>query len=287
MAICYPDNAIWPDPSVLPVEPTQPEDESGLPEYEEAMAAYELAVLQVEIALEFAWTTLQTLSAYQIAICPITVRPSQARCGGGSYFIAPVLGPIGSSFWPYVVNGQWLNAVCNDGEGCGCGRVQQVILPGPVGDIVEVVIDGVTLDPADYRVDSGNKLVRQDGDVWPSCQNFNLPAGEVGTFTVTYYHGATADRLVRYAAGILADEYLKAITGSGECRLPSGTTEIVRQGITISVNQNFFEDGNTGIPEVNAVIRRFNPYGARMPSQIFSLDRQPARQTTWSAPAGS
>jgi len=287
VALCYPDNAIWPDPSVLPVEPDPPVDpDNPTDEEKAAQLAYELAMVQVEIALGLAWTTLQTLSAYQIAICPITVRPSARGCARGSYFIAPVTGPMGSSFWPYVINGQWLNAVCRDGEGCECGIIHEIHLPGPVGGVEEVMIDGEVLDPAAYRVDGGYKLVRQDGEPWPGCQNFNLPAGEVGTFTVTYYHGATADQLVRWAAGVLADEYLKAITGQ-ECRLPSGTTSVVRQGITMEVNANFFEDGNTGIPEVNAVIQRFNPYGSKMPTQMFSLDRKPARQTTVHSPESS
>lgn len=268
MAICHPDNAIWPDPSVI----LPPEDASP-----EAVALLEQ---QVSIALGLAWSTLQVLSAYSLAICPAVVRPSSERCAWGSYFIAPVEGPMLSSFWPTVRNGQWYNLVCSDHDGfCDCSTVRHVALPSPVGGIVEVNIDGVVLPASAYRVDDGFRLVRQDGEGWPLTQDFSKPAGEVGTFTVTFYQGAVEDVTVRYAAGVLASEYLLAILGQ-DCRLPAGTTQIVRQGITYEVQADFFQQGMTGLPEVDAVIQRFNPYGLRTPPKIFSLDRRPARRTT-------
>lgn len=275
MALCHPDNAIWPDPSVI-----DPAD---------GATAEEVALLEqrVEIALGLAWSTLQVLSAYQIAICPITVRPSGRGCAHGSYFIAPVVGPAGSPFWPTVRNGQWLNVWCGHNGQCSCDHVNAVTLPGPVGSIDSVVINGVTLDPEVYRVDNGNSLVRQDGAGWPLCQNFDLPLGEDGVFSVTYYHGATADLLVRYAAGILADEYLKAIVNPNECRLPAGTTQVVRQGISFELQATLFDNGRTGIAEVDAVIQRYNPFGQRVPPSIFSLDRKPARQQTYTPSVGS
>jgi len=268
MAICHPDNAIWPDPTlIVPADGASPEEIS-------------LLAQQEEIALGLAWTTLQVLTAYSIAICPATVRPASRECAWGSYLIAPVEGPAMSSFWPTVRNGQWLNLVCSHGPiNCGCTHVNEIILPGPVGGIVEVVIDGVVLPASAYRVDDYFRLVRQDGESWPLTQDFNKPAGEVGTFTVTYYHGAVEDVTVRYAAGVLAQEYLQAMLGQ-DCRLPAGTTQIVRQGITYEVQADFFQQGKTGISEVDAVVQRFNPYGLRTPPKIFSLDRPPARRTT-------
>jgi len=273
-AICFPDNAIWPNPSVI-VAPEDATEEEQL-----------LLEQQVTIALTYAWTSLQLLSAYQIAICPVTVRPCKPACAGGSYFVAPVTGPAGSPFWPTVRNGQWLNIWCGHQSSCECVAVEELVLPGPVGAIVEVRIDGTALDPSAYRVDNGNHLVRHDGGKWPACQDFNLPAGEDGTFTVTYYHGSTADILVRYAAGVLATEWLAALQNR-DCRLPAGTTAIVRQGITIEVNTGLFVDGKTGIPEVDTVLDRYNPYALRTPPGVYSRDRLPARGTTWAPPEAS
>lgn len=275
MALCHPDNAIWPDPSVI--EPAQ----DATPE--------EVALLEqrVEIALGLGWSTLQTLTAYQIAVCPITVRPSGQGCAHGSYFIAPVEGPAGAPFWPLVRNGQWVNVWCGHANACSCDRVDAVILPGPVGAIESVIVNGEVLDPEVYRVDNGNQLVREDGERWPLCQNFNRPIGEQDTFAVTYYHGSTADLLVQFAAGVLADEYLKALVNPNECRLPAGTTQVVRQGISYEVQTSLFENGRTGIAEVDSVIQRFNPFGQRVPPSIFSLDRRPARMQTIAPQQGS
>lgn len=272
---CYPDNAIYPDPSIIPVAPA--EDAT-----EQEVAAYELALMQFEIATLRAWTTLQVLSAYQIAICPVTVRPCAERCSGGSYFIAPVDGPWGAPFWPLFIGGGAVNILlgCSCSGDCSCSWTRDVRLPGPVGAIARVELDGVTLDPSAYRVDNGNRLVREDGEGWPFCQNMNLPLGEVGTFGVTYWHGATSDVLVRYAAGVLATEYLAAMMG-GECRLPSGVTQVIRQGVTFEVEKDMFESGLTGIDEVDSVTARYNPFRVKLPAQVYSLDDLPPRRTTY------
>jgi hypothetical protein len=276
MALCHPDTVIWPDPSVIvPPEGATPEEIA-------------LLELRVELALGYAWTTLQVLTAYQISVCPITVRPCSQSCAEGSYFVAPVDGPAGAPFWPYLINGQMVNILCRcNSDPCGCSTVQEIRLPGPVGSVVEVLIDGVPLEDDAYRIDNGNRLVRQDGEGWPFCQDFNKPIGEENTFAVTYYHGSTADGLVQYAAGVLADEFLKAITGHKKCRLPSGTTQIIRQGITMEIEKDMFELGLTGIPEVDAVTARYNPFREKMPSRVFSFDQPQVRQTTWGVGSGS
>lgn len=272
MTLCYPPTAIWPDPSVLPPDPVDPDN----PTPEE-----QLAEQQIEVALGLAWTTLQVLTAYQLAICPISVRPCRKQCAFGTYFIAPVFGgPMTAPFWPSVSNGVWTNIWCGHSGECGCTRIREVKLIGPVGGIESVMIDGEVIDPSAYRVDDGHKLVRQDGQEWPVCQDMNAPAGEDNTFVITYYHGAVDDITVRWAAGILADEYLKAVLGDDDCRLPAGTTNVVRQGVSFELQTDLFENGITGIREVDAVIRRFNPYIQRMPSSIYSLDRKGPRVTT-------
>lgn len=269
---CYPDTIIWPDESVLPDD--LPDDADEL---EQVAHAREL--LDIEIATARAWSTLQVLSAYQISICPVTVRPCKASCRDGSYFTAPLAaGPGHSPFFPRVRNGVWTNVWCGHTDDCSCTGVRKIALTAPVGGIASVVIDGEPLPTDAYRIDNGVELVRQDGDDWPTCQDMNLPAGSVGTFEVTYYHGATADLLVRYAAGTLATEYLQAQKGL-ECRLPSGTVSVVRQGVTIEMQADLFENGMTGILEVDSVIARYNPYHAKMPAAMFSLDRLPPRQT--------
>lgn len=262
MSACVPDNAIWPDPSIL----DNPE----------------ITADQIERALAYGWGMIQTLSGYSISICPITVRPPAGRGGGRSYTIAPVNWIHDAPFHPIQTNtGDLVNVLCCGDNECGCDWVRGVHLPGPVGPIVSVVIGGVEIPPSAYRVDDNHMLVRQDGEAWPYSQDQNLPAGDPGTFLVTYYRGAVADGLVRYAAGTLASEYLKAVTGDTDCRLPSGTTNIIRQGLTIEIEKDIFENGLTGIPEVDTVTGTYNPYRLKTPPAVFSIDTMPARQTTF------
>jgi hypothetical protein len=143
-----------------------------------------------------------------------------------------------------------------------------------------VEIDGAPLDPTAYRVDNGNRLVRQDGGEWPLCQDMNLPAGEVGTWTVTYYRGTGPNTLLNYAAGVLAWEYYLACTGQ-DCRLPDGVTQITRQGIQMTMASGPFSNGLSGIREVDAVVGLYNPNGLQAPPYISSPDRKTARTTTY------
>jgi hypothetical protein len=336
-----------------------------------------------------AWSTLVSLSGYQFSICPITVRPCAAGClPVGTYYASPAMlaggtyagvRPTGrSGFTPHVApDGNWVNACGCAAADCSCTVLSEVILPGPVGGVTEILIDGAVLDPLAYRVDNGNRLVRLDGGVWPACQdmanpgsaqyepvvidgptavvtftregqevtmlvdpkaglggttdgplpwptepanllvnasmgqgNLTFPSGPgfsanhgpiaesvtvkyltsaapaepsaAGTFLVTYYRGVAPNALLDFAAGVLAQEYALACLGS-ECRLPSNVTAITRQGVSYQMNADPFVNGFTGIDEVDAVLRIYNPYGLRSAPVIASPDARPrGRVTTWS-----
>lgn len=275
--LCIPDTAIWPDPSVLPVDP-------GPDATTDEIAAYALAEQQVEIATQLAWSTLQTLSGYSLALCPITVRPASQECrerywGPLGLGVAPL--GLGSPFTPYVLSGEWFNIWCGCGIAhCGHTTTNGIQLNAPVGKVDSVIIDGDTLATDAYRVDDNLHLVRQDGQGWPLCQNLNLPAGSDGTWTVTYWQGIAPDLSINYAAGVLASEYLAAVLGN-DCRLPSGTTTIVRQGVTIEMTPDWFQNSRTGIPEVDVVLARLNPFGLRGGAALYNPDRKRQRQTSF------
>jgi hypothetical protein len=156
-----------------------------------------------------------------------------------------------------------------------------VLLPGPVGGIVEVLIDGVVVPSSNYRVDNTNRLVAQFDQVWPSCQDMTLPETEDGTFSVQYWRGFAPNALTNYAAGVLAAEFYKACTGDKGCRLPSGVTQITRQGVTMEIQTGLWQGGWTGLREVDAVISTFNPYGLRAQTVITSPDMPGTRTPTW------
>lgn len=244
----------------------------------------------IEFAEAMAWSLLASLTAYQIGTCPVTVRPCAARCApSGTMLVAPVgrgstsalpSGTIGM-LNPYISGGRWYNACgCGTAGNCGCSSLSTVNLPGPVGRIESVYLDGELLDPAKYRVYDGTHLVRTDGEAWPACQDMALPDEE--GFSITYYRGAPPNIITERAAGILANEFYKACKGD-ECRLPANITTATRQGESYDFAPTDFEGGDTGIPEVNAVIRIYNPFGLKAPVTMASPETVGVggRMTTW------
>lgn len=244
-----------------------------------------LTVMQRAEAL--AWYTLASLTAYQIGVCPTTVRPCAAGCDPlGTWQASPTAGrhllpPVAvGSFAPQLHDGVWVNACsCRSVSDCGCAALCEAILPGPVGSVVRVVQDGVELPAAAYRVDNGTRLVRTDGECWPACQDFAHSDPLQGLW-VTYYRGAAPNALSNYAAGVLASEFYLACSNK-KCRLPAGVTSVTRLGVSYTITAGSFPGGYTGIHEVDAVIRIYNPFGLTMPPRVVSPDVRAPRATTW------
>lgn len=203
-----------------------------------------------------------------------TYRTAVAR-GGSTGALGAV--PIGS-FRPHIEGGNWVNACgCRPG-GCSCETLSEVILPGPVGRIVSVTIDGTPLDRADYRVYGGARLVRTDGEDWPSCSS--MTADTEGVFEVTYYRGAAPNILTRAAAGVLANEFLLNCEGN-DCRLPGNITSASRGGESYDFEATDLVEGATGIPEVQAIMRMYNPNGLKAPVIVASPDDYVTAVRTW------
>jgi hypothetical protein len=255
--VCYPDGADW----------TCAYDQDTLDE----MQADPDTLAVMERADALAWMMLSALTGYRLSLCPITILPCAARCSVQTWDVAPVgVGP----FSPYIHNGRWFNGCgCQSANSCMCTELCEVIFPGSIGKIESVTFDGATLDPTAYRVDNGNRLVRTDGDCWPACND--------GTFLVSYYPGVAPNDLFRYAAGLLAVEFYKACSGL-DCRLPSGVTSIARAGMSITMDETITGD-MSGIAEVDAIVRIYNPHALKGPSRVLSPDRQPGRIRTWGA----
>jgi hypothetical protein len=232
---------------------------------------------------------------------PITVRPCRTNCG--CWAPASIgLGPWGWSSYPWGVGawGWWNEA----GDRKGCQPLSRIRLAGnPVREIVQVMIDGVPLDPVDangnpnYRLDLWRDLVRMGdpgappGDrtgqyvrrFWPGCQDLDLDDSEVGTFSVSYYRGVDPPQLGRDAAAQLAVQLYLSASGSG-CQLPAGTTRVTRQGVEVErgLLANWFDPTQaTGIPAVDLFLRAYYNVKAQRPSLVFSPDQQayPVRMT--------
>lgn len=197
-------------------------------------------------------------------VCQRTVRPCPGSCGcWGSDPLARYVGTSvfgGDGYWHF------------GGHRSGCRPLSTVKLAGfPVQEIVEVTIDGVTIDPSEYRLEKQRNLVRladTDGNrqVWPGCQRLDLPAGDPGTFVVTYTYGQAPPTPAVEAAKQLACQLALACPDpngdTGDCDLPPGTFQVVRQGITVNVQTLglYLTQGQTGLAHVDAFLAT---YGGR------------------------
>lgn len=258
MAMCYPDSTDW--------------SCAGTPE--------EIAELDPAIKARsemLAWSSLARLTGFRLALCPTVLRPCRTRCAPQTWMAAPVDGFGEGGFSPYIENGLWFNACGCRRDSCGCGVIRELVLPDQEVTGVTVKISGVALDPSAYRVDNGNRLVRMDGESWPLCQDMNLPDGEDGTFSVSYYVGVGPDDALNYAAGLLAAEWYKACNGR-DCSLPQSATKVVRQGVSFEVPT--FDIGTSGLREVDAIVAMYNPHKLKSPPRVLSIDSLRGRKRT-------
>lgn len=221
-------------------------------------------------AQRFATYVLWSATGRQFGLCDVIVRPCE-RPDPLLYRSYPV-GDYGAE--PFgvrsIAGGVVLAYLGNDCTGGGC-KPPEIALPGPVNSITEVLVDGVALASSTYRLD-GTRLVRQDGEGWPS-QDLALAPGEPGTWSVAYVRGLPVPDLLNDAAGRYACEVAKGSTG-GTCQLPSRISSLSRQGVDVQFipSEDYLDKGLTGYAEVDQVIKTFNPDGIRRQPRVLSPD---------------
>lgn len=243
----------------------------------------------IETAEAFGWSLLASLTAYQIATCPISVRPCAKRCNPESGLLAfPVggghtgaLGLGSGAFNPHMTGGAWVNSCGCRNNDCSCTELSEIYLPGPVGGIASIVQDGTPLPATSYRVDNGYKLVRLDGEKWPICQDQTAMGNADGAFIVTYYRGAAPNRMTKAAAGALAADFYRACAGAN-CALPDNVVRASQQGVDYEFEPTDFPEGVTGIKTVDALVRIYNPHKRKGRTLIASPDSPVTRTPTWS-----
>lgn len=224
---------------------------------------------------------LYELSGRQFGgICQHVVRPCSPGGCGWENILAPIGPPAVSWEW-----GLWSGAWGWWGDGaphCGCASTPTVELPFyPVVEIVSVEIAGVTVAAETYELRERRFLVRihADGEEklrWPTCQDMSMPLGEPGTWSVTLRAGVSPPTLGVLAARSLGCELYKLLHGV-ECQIPTGVTQINRQGVSFSRNL-FMQWGSknglwrTGLPLVDAFLQAYNPRGSVRRSSVWSPD---------------
>jgi hypothetical protein len=225
-----------------------------------------------ERALALASSTLRRLTAFRVGGCPVTVRPCSPR--GFSRSFVPFTGSFGREWMSPGVNGsgQWVNS-CGCSGGCGCTITGSVHLAAPVGEVYEVKVNGNIIDPDDYRVVENSIVWQGDGpSPFPAMQDLSLPDSLPGTFSITYLNAYPVDLLGAQAAAYLALEFAKACKGKGKCDLPRGVTQVVRSGVSFSIEAGLFPNGRTGIDIVDAFLDLWNPERRTQASKVWTPD---------------
>ncbi len=124
-----------------------------------------------------------------------------------------------------------------------CGVYPTIDLGSGVVKILQIFDNGVLLDPASYRVDSGRWLVRLDTGTgnrgWPRTNRIDSIPGGPGTFEVTYLEGHDLPPGAAQAAVALAC----ALKMSGGIT----TTAVVRGQTTTNVNTRGFSASTQGL----------------------------------------
>lgn len=225
-------------------------------------------------SLMLATSSLQTLTYGRVGACPITIRPcpDDARCGCG---------------WnPHIRNGSWFNnCPCQT----PCTPDSEINIPGPVGYIEEMKIDGEVVDlwNGDWRIDNGHLLVWQGlgPSPIPPVQNLSLPDSEPGTYSITYSKSYPVLADGRLAVALLAMEFAKACSPKKKCSLPRGVTSVTRNGVSFTVEAGLWPGGLTGIDIVDQFILKWAPAGSPVrTATVFDPRKAAPRRTTYTVP---
>lgn len=253
-------------------------DEQGLAE---CFPDEEVQEIYGDMAAQFLWHWTRR----QFGECRLTIRPCRSKCGQTDTFTGRGPIPGMGGYYPHSYGGQVLSIRCGacNWNTCDCETVDSLIIPGPVSEIEEILIDGLMMDLRGVRVDNYNALIRMDGESWPTCQNLALPTSEANTWQVTYLRGTPVPIGGQVAAGLLACEFYKAACKDRSCQLPERIKNITRQGVSVSLLDDFetLDQGKTGIWLIDSWVASVTrPQGGGTVTSVDVRSKK-ARRTTW------
>lgn len=172
---------------------------------------------------------------------------------------------------------------CAERGRCGCRRLSQFDL-GPGAQVVAidaVIVDGVVVNPARYRLDEGRWLVylpeSDSAEVqgWPRHQRLDLPTTAEDTWSIAYTFGAAPPLGGLKAAAELGCQLMLSCHPdpqvAARCRLPKAITNVSRQGLTIAKANPaaLYPGGQTGVPSVDLWVATVNRGSAIRPANVF------------------
>lgn len=217
------------------------------------------AVLEQERAVQIAVDILWGLSGRQFGVQQSRVRP----CREDGFRERHATTDYGVTSYTLSWEGDlgWMNVSCGCwGGSCRLSGPRAVHLVGsPISGIIEVEVNGATLDPSEYTLE--DDVLYRVGKAWPR-QDLGRPLGEINTWAVTYQFGLPVPPAAVKLTGVLAKEFLSAFVTDSKCRLPRNVAASSRNGVSYREYdpQVIYANGKTGIPEIDMWLATVNPY---------------------------
>jgi hypothetical protein len=186
--------------------------------------------------------------------------------------------------WGFAAGWSW--TALGMGWWQGGQDLSEVVLQGPVRNVNQVIVDGVVLQPTDYTLYDGRRLVRnvdasgQTTGAWPWNQQLQLPLTESGTWAIDYNWGKVPPPSGKAACIELAIEVARALSGADDTRLPARVLSVSTQGVSVAVGDplTFIREGLMGIPICDLFLSQYNRGGLRRRSIILSPNSQQGRE---------
>lgn len=216
---------------------------------------------------------LWALSGRRFGICDMgPLRPVARDCLGAFAYERRWQTPVafGVGYWPYDNDWWW-------SIGARYPTPGQVKLPGPIAQLTEVRLNGVSLALTGasraVRVDAWRQLTLLNGETWPTWQDPALEDGP-GTAFVSYGRGVPVPELGELAMNELVTELSKSCAGDKTCRLPSRIREMTRKGMTFAMinPQDFIDKGRLGLDACDMFLMTVNPTKLARAPRVFRAD---------------
>ena len=149
------------------------------------------------------------------------------------------------------------------------GGVDAIPLRGPDCQVLEVVIGGTVLSPAEYGLLNGSMLFRRDGS-WPTSNSVTALSGTEGVFEVTQRFGWAPDFITTQACIELACQLAADYTGR-KSHLPKGVVSANIQGAAVAIEAAASaQDGEiAGMPRLSRFFA-FHCNGGIPPADVWS-----------------
>lgn len=226
-------------------------------------------------------------SGRQFDQCTQTLRPCRQSCYGDTWPWSSTWSEWGGQWpFPYLYAGQWFNLGCGacNTDGCSCTIIHDILLPHPIASVTDVKVDGVPLTPVEDHVlvYDQRRVLRIDGEAWPTCNDLSKTDSEVGTWSITVVTGTPVPTLGQLALGELTTQMVNACIG-GDCSLPWNVQQLVRQGVTqtrLDPNE-LFAAGRLGLFYSDLFLSTYNPQNIRDRARAFDPDRRGPSQQSW------